>query len=132
MEMMVTEPTIAVSSARSIIGSKSNDICNPLMKHIDDVQDKNKVNDHVKKKQVEMVKEVNGRDFDGEGVNYDMDVSIHNRDGDECDDDNDVMTMVVVVRMIMFHYLSIYVSLFNYRIHLLYPSFISIYHIYHF
>lgn len=99
MEMMVTEPTIAVSSARSIIGSKSNDICNPLMKHIDhyddDVQDKNKVNDHVKKKQVEMVKEVNGRDFDGVGVNDDMDVSIHNRDGDECDDDNDVMTMVV-------------------------------------
>jgi len=87
MEMMVAEPTIALSSSQSTLAINSNNINSHLMKHIDhyddDVNDKNK-NDHVKKKQVEMVKkELNERDADGEGVHdNDMDVSRHYRDGD--------------------------------------------------
>ena len=107
MEMMVAEPTIALSSSQSTLAINSNNINSHLMKHIDhyddDVNDKNK-NDHVKKKQVEMVKkELNERDADGEGVHdNDMDVSRHYRDGDECDDDHEHISIYHI-----YHYLSI-------------------------
>ena len=120
---MVAEPTIALSSSQSTLAINSNDINNHLMKHIDhyddDVKDKNK-NDHAKKKQVEMVKkELNERDADGEGVDdNDMDVSIHNRDGDECDDDLERVSIYHI-----YHYLSIAT---NYYIRLSYIFVISI------
>jgi hypothetical protein len=133
MEMMVAEPTIASSSSQSILSVNSNNIKNHLMKHIDhyddDVTDKNN-NDYIKKKQVEMVKkELNERtDVDGEGVDdNDMDVSIHNRDGDECDDYHERVSVYHI-----YHYLS---NATNYYIHLsyiliLYLSYVSINHIY--
>ena len=120
---MVAEPTIALSSSQSTLAINSNDINNHLMKHIDyyddDVKDKNK-NDHAKKKQVEIVKkELNERDADGEGVDdNDMDVSIHNRDGDECDDDLERVSIYHI-----YHYLSIAT---NYYIRLSYIFVISI------